>query len=140
MLTVVQETQSLSAVCFQVILPDGAGVVALVNPMSNAMATLATVTTGPELSAVQITNSDGSRQSLVPTTVPAGNIAAAASSLVQFVQIGATLPQDGSCQGPTSSSATAAADSKPGPLPAWSVSFKGGAMTYYEGPGPHGSG
>src|SRR5207245_2273100 len=76
-LTVVQETQSLAAVCFRVALAGSPGVVADVNPMSKALATLGTVRSGDDLGAVQGTNPDGTRQPLCPAPRPADGRGAA---------------------------------------------------------------
>lgn len=97
-LTVVQETSTLAGVCFQVALADTPGVVADVNPMSKAQATLAAVKSGDDLAAVQVTGSDGTARPLVPATVAAGDRDAAAASLAQLATIGGGLPSDGSRQ------------------------------------------
>ena len=97
-LTVVQETGTISGVCFRVTLPDAPAVVADINPMSKAQATLAAVKSGDDLAAVQVTGSDGSSRPLVPATVPASDRDAAASSLAQLATISGGLPADGSRQ------------------------------------------
>jgi hypothetical protein len=128
-LTVVQETQSLSAVCFKVSLTGAVGVVADVNPMSKALGILGSVSDGPSLGNVQVTNSDGTRKSLVPDTVAPGDKDAAAKSLVNFVKISAGLPGDGSRQSQTRG---LRASSVPGPGP-WGMSFANGEVRYHEG-------
>jgi hypothetical protein len=85
-------------VCFQVALTDTPAVMADVNPMSKAQATLAAVQSGDDLAGVQLTGSDGRSRPLVPATVAAGDRDAAASSLSQLASIGGGLPADGSRQ------------------------------------------
>src|SRR5205807_3193146 len=98
-LTVVQETQSLAAVCFRVVLTDTPEVVADINPMSRALSTLGDVQNGNDLAKVLVTNADGTQQSLVPAGVSPESADAAARSIAQFVKINGGLPQDGSRQG-----------------------------------------
>lgn len=105
-LTVVQETQGLSAVCLQVALADGSGVTVSMNPMANAQATLATVTNGRSLSNVVVTNSDGTTQPLIPSGVSSSDVDAVAQSVSQFQQITSELPQDGTKQQPSPWTAT----------------------------------
>lgn len=95
-LTVVQETGTIAAVCFRVTLTDTPAVVADVNPMSKAQTTLAAVTSGDDLAGVQVTGSDGTSRPLVPATVAAGDRDAAASALAQLATVSGGLPADGS--------------------------------------------
>jgi hypothetical protein len=132
-LTVVQETQSLAAVCFQVVLADTPTVVAAINPLSKALGILSKVQQGSDLSGVQVTNADGSQQPLVPTTVSSDDVDAAASSIKQFVQINATLPSDGSRQAPGSTTKFRAAAIAPTLPRTWGVSFANSRLAYYEG-------
>ncbi|MFN7935311.1 MAG: hypothetical protein U0R19_18415 [Bryobacteraceae bacterium] len=104
-LTVVQATQSLSAVCLQVALTDTPDVTAAINPMSNALATLGTITDGTSLANVTVTNSDGTQQPLVPEGTSPSDLDAAAQSIVQFQQVATGLPQDGSRQAPVNGAA-----------------------------------
>lgn len=130
-LTVVQETQSLAAVCFQVVLTATPAVVANVNPMTNAMAKLSTIQDGSDLAKVQVTNEDGSQQALVPSTVSSDDTDAAAQSLKQFVTISTGLPQDGSRQAASTVTASAAATTTVPRM--WGVSLTAGSMAYREG-------
>jgi hypothetical protein len=127
-LTVVQETQSLAGVCFQIALSDGSGVKADINPMSKAMTILSKIQSGSDLGSVKVTNADSTQQSLVPTSVSSDDKEAAAKSLVQFVKINAGLPQNGSRQTP----AGAAANVSTVPQ-IWGVSFGSGGLEYHEG-------
>lgn len=133
-LTIVQETQSLAAVCFRVVLTNTPEVVADVNPLSKALATLSKVQSGGDLD-LQVTNADGTQQTLVPASVSSNDKDAAAKSIAQFVTINAGLPQDGSRQSPTNTAllkaaalATATTMSK-----TWGVSFAKGGLEYHEG-------
>ena len=132
-LTVVQETQSLAAVCFRVVLTDTPEVVADVNPMSKALATLATVQNGDDLANVQVTNADGTQQPLVPSGVSSDDMDAAAQSIAQFVKINAGLPQDGSRQVATGASMAAAPATATTVPRTWGVSFVKGGLEYHEG-------
>lgn len=132
-LTVVQETQSLAAVCFRVTLTDNTNVMADINPMSKALATLGAVQSGDDLSNVRVTNSDGTQQPLVPSDVSPDDKDAAAKSLANFVQIASALPEDGSPQsanGGTSLRADVMAAAAPR---SWGVSFTNGTVQYHEG-------
>jgi hypothetical protein len=95
-LTVVQETGTVAGVCFQVTLTDTPAVVADINPMSKAQATLAAVRSGDDLGGVQVIGSDGSSRPLVPATVAAGDRDAAAAALAQLAAVSGGLPSDGS--------------------------------------------
>ncbi|MFL5805626.1 MAG: hypothetical protein ACJ8CR_28295, partial [Roseiflexaceae bacterium] len=137
-LTVVQETQSLAGVCFQIALSDGSGVTADVNPMSKAITTLSSVQSGDDLGAVQVTNADGTQQPLVPVGVSSDDKDAAAKSIAQFVKINAGLPQNGARQSSTGASrlkAAALATTTPATtVPRiWGVSFANGGLVYHEG-------
>lgn len=133
-LTAVQETQSLTAVCFRVALTAAPTVAADINPMSNALTKLGTVRTGDDLGNVQVTNADGSQQPLVPASVPANDKDAAAKSIAQFIKINTGLPQDGSRQTAATAAVRVRAAAAPAVPSAWGVSFAGGGLTYHEGP------
>jgi hypothetical protein len=136
-LTVVQETQSLSGICYTLTAkPSGApAVIADVNPMSKAMATLASVKDGTGLGKVQVTNADGSKKALVAASVSAADKNAAAQSLAQFTQISAGMPKDGSRKAPAAISSNGASSfdaSSPSRI-SFGVSFAAGAALYHEG-------
>ncbi|HEX5303469.1 MAG TPA: hypothetical protein VFW50_41405 [Streptosporangiaceae bacterium] len=107
-LTVVQETATLAGACFRVALTDTPAVVADVNPMSKAQATLAAVKSGDDLAGVQVTGSDGTSRPLVPATVAAGDRDAAAAALAQLATVSGGLPSDGSRQQGAAAQAVAA--------------------------------
>ncbi|PMD35109.1 hypothetical protein L207DRAFT_517206 [Hyaloscypha variabilis F] len=134
--TVVQETQSLNAVCFEITVTGPPSVTAQVDPLAKASQTLASIQQGSDLRAVQIKDTTGAAQPLIPSTVPSTTSDAAAKSIANLWKIKATLPADGSVK--TTAPATAVshvassttASIKP-PL-VWGVSFVNGA-TYHEG-------
>jgi hypothetical protein len=107
-LTVVQETGTLAGACFRVTLTDTPAVVADINPMSKAQATLAAVKSGADLAGVQVTGGDGSSRPLVPATVAADDRDAAAAALAQLATVSGGLPSDGSRQQGAAASAAAA--------------------------------
>jgi hypothetical protein len=134
--TIVQETGSLAATCLRVTSQDDPNVAADINPASKAIATLGTVKTGGDLTNVQVSNADGSKQPLVPSSVSSDDRDTAAKSIANFMQIAQALPTDGSRQSPTSRSVRmegAAPLSPPAVPDAWGVSFANGHLTYYEG-------
>ncbi|UOE46242.1 hypothetical protein MTO98_17725 [Mucilaginibacter sp. SMC90] len=140
-LTVVQETQTLAAVCLQAYLTATPSVTANIDPLTKAMATLGTLqssdpnnTSGQKLAAVTVTNYDGSTQPLLPTGVSSDDRDAAATSLANFVQVNSTLPTNGSKQTPTLNAANSAAAQID--TSAWGLSFENGAITYHAGVHP----
>lgn len=142
-LTVVQETQSLAAVCFRVTVagtPAGSpAVVADINPMSNALGILSNVTGGDSLAAVAFTNAKGQSQKLLSDSVSTDDRNAAGTAIHKFMQINPGLPADGSRLSPQAVPQTAAravTGAKPAAAAApkvWGLSFTGGKMRYYEG-------
>ena len=137
-ITVVQETQSLSAVCFQVTIIGPPPVVAAVDPLAKAMQTLSTVQNGTDLSGVEIKTADGTQQPLVPESVPSNIRDTAAKSIANLVQIKATLPADGSRKTDTtplsSNKLSRPVSNEPAEQPQtlWGVSLRNGGK-YYEG-------
>jgi hypothetical protein len=124
-LTVVQETDSLSAVCFRVEVVKTPEIAAEIDPTKNAVTRLGELKDG-ELADKKITNADGTQQYLVPRD-QAGNCPAAENAFAQLVKVHKLLPPDGSLQ---RSKLTATAASVPW---IWGVSFTGGRATYHEG-------
>jgi hypothetical protein len=132
-ITVIQETQSLSAVCFKVTIAGPPSVVVNVDPLSKAMQTLSAVKTGDDLANVQIKTANGTTQPLVPGSVPSDAKNAAAKSIVNLINVKNTLPADGSRKTTTSpaphvTSTLAVAQ----PQQVWGVSLKNG-FTLHEG-------
>lgn len=132
-LTIVQETDSLAAVCLQVVLTNAPEVVAKINPMSKALATLGSIKNGDDLGNVQVTNADGTKKQLVPSDLSSKDKDSVAASLVQLTQVAAKVQQDGPRQSAANGSRlTAAAVAPPR---SWSVSFTSDGLNYYEGDG-----
>ncbi len=123
-INIVQETQTLGAVCYKVAVD---GVSMDVNPMSKLLTTISAIKTGDQLGKVQVDNGNGTSSNLVGSTVTSTQKDATASALQNFVQVSSNLPADGSVKKPASISPRNAA------LPAafvatpdtiWGVSFK----------------
>jgi hypothetical protein len=137
-LTIVQETQSLNAVCYQVQLQAN-GTPIPIDPTDKLMTTLSGIQSGTDLGNVQVTNSDGSKQSLLPAGTPTDQRDATAAGIQQFVKISATLPANGARKG--TAAAVAAVHSKalqavaagPAPQAVWGISFDKGGWKYHEG-------
>ena len=123
--TVVQETHSLSAVCFRVALTKTPEVAREIDPTCKAMAKLGGLKEG-ELEDKKVTNSDGTQQYLVPRD-QVKYCPTATKSFAQLVKIHKGLPPDGSRKPP---SGTAVESTVPW---IWGVSFKEGGVAYHEG-------
>jgi hypothetical protein len=134
-LTVVQETATVAAPCFQVTAAatktDTKAATVGVNPMSKAQDTLATIKSGANLAAVTVTDSTGATRPLVPATVSAGDRDAAASALAQLTTVSAGLPANGSRKVPAA--AAAGTPAVAGVPPVWGLSFTSGGLAYHEG-------
>lgn len=130
-ISIVQETQSLGAVCYKV---ETEGVSIDVNPMSKIILTLSVIQNGDQLGAVQVDNGDGSTQPLVGSNISDDQKNAAASALQQFVTIAGTLPADGSAKQPSSNNSQImiTENSTNFTDKIWGVSYKDGHH-YFEG-------
>lgn len=134
--TILQETHSLTAVCYQVT-TDGLATPLSINPANNLVSTMAQVQSGSDLSSIQIGNADNNTlRPLVPANTPSDQTAAVASSLQQFVQVAQKMPADGSRIPPsqtqakpmfTATALTASYNT------VWGVSFGSDGWTYHEG-------
>lgn len=91
-ITIVQEVNSLGAVCYNV---QSGGQQVTINPMSVPIARLQ----GTVNLSVNVTDEHGNSQPLVSSTVSSADQAAVAQAITQFVQISATMPQDGTMAG-----------------------------------------
>lgn len=130
-LTLVQQTQTLGAVCYNLV--QGDGTLLNVNPMDGIMSQLSGVQAGADLTSVQVTDEQGNSTPLLPSTVTPSQADSAAKSVAQFVQISNGLPQDGSLQ-KAGTPLRRAADSLDAAADAvWGVSFAGGDVRYFEG-------
>ena len=96
-ITILQETQGATAVCYSVQL-SGSSTKIDVNPMDKAIKTISKIKTGAELGAVKVTNANGTEKLLVPASVSTGDKDAAAQALQKLVEVSNTLPQNGSNQ------------------------------------------
>lgn len=131
--SIVQETQSLGAVCYNLVAGDGSTV--NINPMQSSLAVMQGIKSGADLSAVTVTDEQGNQAPLVPSSVSDDDKDNAAKAIGQLVAAGAVLPVDGSVA-PTPSSARRAAGGHAGP--SWGLSFTDGRLRYIEA-GPDGA-
>jgi hypothetical protein len=91
--TIVQETQTLGAICLNLMQDDGSLV--NVNPMLVTIDRMNNIQNGTQLAAVQVTDEQGNTTPLVPAGTPSGNTDAVAQGIAQFVKTSTTLPQNG---------------------------------------------
>lgn len=133
--TIVQQTQALGAVCYHLELKEG-GVRADVNPMSKLIQKMSEdARTGDKLGAITITDSDGTTRRLLPESTSPQQKEAAANAIQQFVKISEGLPADGSIKPSKLNAArrTPAKSFVASPDTLWGVSFEGDAWQYHEG-------
>ncbi len=130
--TIVQETQSLGAVCYHLV--QGDGTVVNVNPMSGIIDRLSAVKSGSDLEKVQVSDEEGNTSQLLPPSVTEQQQAATAKSIVQFVQISSTMPQDGSLKSSGTPRRLDPAAFDPQTHRLWGMSFAEGDVRYFEGP------
>jgi hypothetical protein len=142
-LTIVQETHGLGAICYKITL-TATGVTAAVNPMTNLLDRVGKVQNGDDLGNIQITNAgarsgnrwvDGTQQKLVPSDVTTDQKTAAAASLKQFVQTAGKMPADGTLHQPGGGTAALAARrlaAGPAPRQVWGMTFDDAGWTYHE--------
>ncbi|SEW44626.1 hypothetical protein SAMN05428988_5817 [Chitinophaga sp. YR573] len=123
MITFVQETQTLGAVCYNFQQDDNSWL--NVNPMNNIVQSMSGITQGSDLTAVNVTDEYGTTTPLVPSTIPADQADAVAKGIAQFVSTAQTLPQDGSLQ---STGSFAASEGL-----VWGLSFANNSIQYFEG-------
>ncbi|HXE12468.1 MAG TPA: hypothetical protein VN633_10130 [Bryobacteraceae bacterium] len=128
-ITIVQETQTMGAVCYNLVQGNGSNL--NVNPMSMSVQRMSVVQNGKQLRALQITDEWNNTQLLVPSSVPPTNSDSVAQGITQFVKTSTTVPQDGTVQPPSATrrrTFNAATDA------VWGMKFNQGTITYYEGP------
>ncbi|KAL8660560.1 MAG: hypothetical protein Q9202_006414 [Teloschistes flavicans] len=97
-ITIIQQSDSLAVVFYQATISNVANSTVNINPASKALAKLYTIRDTASLNNAKVTRSDGTVQSLVPSSVPDSDRQAAAAALQQFAQISTSLPGDGSRQ------------------------------------------
>ncbi|RBQ11723.1 hypothetical protein [Pedobacter miscanthi] len=93
-ISIMQETQAIGAICYQLELPDGT--VADVNPMNKMLDIMGTIKSGADLASVEVTDANGNQQPLVPKDTPSDQLDATSIALQELVRAGGTMPPDGS--------------------------------------------
>jgi hypothetical protein len=97
-ITILQEVNSLGAICYHV----SSGEVKLdINPMKALVGTLSGVKTADALGKVQIKQADGSQRALIPANTPEHEVQATAGSLARFTEMAQQMPPDGSVRPPS---------------------------------------
>lgn len=129
-ISIVQETQSLDAVCYNIALPT---VNVDVNPMSKLITTISNIKDGTQLGNIEIENGDGTTQKLIGDTITDDQKNATASALQNFVQVSGNLPANGAVK-KTSSAVNAKSGTafQGSPATIWGISYKDGCY-YHEG-------
>lgn len=97
-LTIVEETDSLSGTCFDISATAPAGVnpvTAPVRPLQKPVDTLRTIKSGKDLAAVMVPNSDGKRTPLLPQKTKSSDAHSAALLLQNLVTAYDSLPPNG---------------------------------------------
>lgn len=133
--TIVQQTQELGAVCYHLELKEG-GVRADVNPMSKLIRKMSEdAETADKLGAIKVTDSRGNIKPLLPDSTTPQQKEAAANAIKQFVKISEGLPADGSVKPGRLNAAqrTPAKSFVATPDTLWGISFDGDAWQYHEG-------
>jgi hypothetical protein len=127
-LTIVQETQTLSAVAYHVTAQSAANDV---NPMDQVMGKVGDVQDGPHLENVKVTNPDGSQHYLLPEKMPdrANKAAATAAALKQFALAAKTMRPNSSDKHTSRSRKSSAG----APVRVFGVSYTGGSCQFHEG-------
>lgn len=128
-LTLVQETQTLGAVCYTLTAGDGTPVT--VNPMAALLTTVGTVHTGTDLT-ITVSDEQGNTQPLLPDSVTSAQRDAVAQCLQQLVGVGSTMPEDGSMSDPPSQARSAAAAASA--TTTFGLSFAGSDVQYISAP------
>ena len=149
-LTIVQETEVLTAICYHVVHNDS-GASLDVNPMAKMIDRISEAPTSADLDKVQLDNGDGTTQSLFPAGTTQDQKDATSAALNQFVTLGNTFTQPAPAPAAQvkslASASTASVAGAGGAVPAaapkeaavaepkilWGVSYKGDAWTYHEG-------
>ncbi|MBV9939867.1 MAG: hypothetical protein JO150_15290 [Acidobacteriaceae bacterium] len=125
-LTIVQETQTLSAVVYHVKAESAASDI---NPMDKVMGKVGEVNGGSDLEHLQVTNPDGTKHYLLPTDTPdrANTAKVTAQSLQEFAEAGKTLPPNSTAKRDASNS------SGGGRVRIWGVSYNDGSCQFHKG-------
>ncbi|CAK4033847.1 Hypothetical predicted protein [Lecanosticta acicola] len=97
--TIVQQTDSLAAVCYMVAPTAPNSLAVLVDPSATAVQKLNSIQSGDDLAAVRIADSDGVTRPLLPSSTNADDRNAAAQAIKQFCDIGKGLDANGTPSG-----------------------------------------
>jgi len=136
-ITILQETQEIGAVCYNLRL-SGAPDTVDVNPMIKMMDIMEDIKSGDDLGNVTITNADGTTQKLVSSDVSAGDKAATAQAIQQFVAASKNVPRDGNVQGRAKTRKAVLRSYKASSFVAsentiWGMSFNSNGSLYHSG-------
>ena len=123
-LTIVQQTQSLSAVVYHV---TAEGAASDINPMDKVTGKLDEVKGGSDLENLQVTNADGTKHNLLPDSPDRANTAkVTAQALQQFSASAKTLPLN-------SPGKQSVRSKSGGPIKIWGVSYSGDTCQFHNG-------
>lgn len=122
-ITIVQETESLSAICFTLSSGDQT---LQVDPHSNIALRLSEIKSGNDLSNVRITDLEGNEKPLVPSDVSEYNRKAIAECVPRLLEMRSNLPIDGSRD-------TTALTKDNGEADLWGVVSDANQLHFYEG-------
>jgi hypothetical protein len=135
-LTIVQETQNISAICYGVKF-DGTAALPI-NPMNKALSTqLNKVQSEKDLMGITVSDGKGGTKPLVDPNLDKGKQTSTVNALKQFVAIGGKLPSDGSVVQPTSNAARGTTAFVATAETIWGVTRDGDTWTYHEGANAH---
>ncbi|HVI48225.1 MAG TPA: hypothetical protein VM802_25380 [Chitinophaga sp.] len=129
-ISIMQETQSLEAVCYKLEL----GTTSIdVNPMSKLITTVSGVKDGDQLGDVQVDNGDGTTRKLIGDDISSDQRNASALALQKFVAVSSSLPANGSVKESSPAAGLRSATAfQARPDTIWGVSYKDGCY-YHEG-------
>lgn len=141
-ITIVQETQGLSAVGYHVQIGEPAKQIDI-NPLVGIVGKLDGINSGADLAKASAPTGDGTRKPVVGGDIDSTHLDAAAQGLQQLKAAAAMMPKDGSttpvrmkASPHTASLAAALSGPHPqsgAPQRVWGLAFDGGAVSYHEG-------
>lgn len=131
--TIIQETQGLSAVQYKASTMKSPQISVSIDPASKAMERLSAIQSGDDLGKVQIQLDDQDPKPLVPDSVSASDTDDAAKAIAHFLTVKNTLPADGSVASPTLSSTHGGLATKPQRVTLWGASCGKGGFKYHTG-------
>jgi hypothetical protein len=127
--TIIQETDSLSAVCFRLVCDDQ---ILEVDPQSKIVKKLSNVKSGSDLN-VQIPDSNGKTRPLVPDDVPLANREHIARFSSKLLEVRSSLPK----YGPQHTNLSASARRSTGAVEVFGVIKSSGQLKFCEGHNAH---